>query len=164
MHIVPVKPSRVRKKELFTGQVFIDEITTREVPSRIRVNAVRFSPRARTAWHSHAAGQTLHVTEGVGRAQAGGGAVITICPGDAIYTPPGECWHGAAPDSFMTHLAIWEAPEHGAEVEWGDLVTNEEYEIPGGRASKLGRWDARVSRQSPLARSDRCDGGAAEVR
>jgi quercetin dioxygenase-like cupin family protein len=133
VHIVPVKPSRVGKNELFTGQVFIDEITTREVPSRIRVNAVRFSPRARTAWHSHGAGQTLHVTEGVGRAQARGGAVITICPGDTIYTPPGEWhWHGAAPDNFMTHLAIWEAPEHGAEIEWGDLVTNEEYEIPGG--------------------------------
>jgi quercetin dioxygenase-like cupin family protein len=133
VHIVPVKPSIVGKKETFTGQVFVDEITTMQVPSRIRVTAVRFSPRARTAWHSHAAGQTLHVTEGVGRAQARSGAVITIRPGDTIYTPPGEWhWHGAAPDNFMTHLAIWEAPEQGAEIEWGDLVTNEEYEIPGG--------------------------------
>jgi len=88
VHIVQVKPSRVGKNELFTGQVLIDEITTREVPSRIRITAVRFSPRARTAWHSHAAGQTLHVTEGVGRAQARGGAVITIRPGDTIYTLP----------------------------------------------------------------------------
>jgi quercetin dioxygenase-like cupin family protein len=62
-----------------------------------------------------------------------GGEVITIRPGDTIYTAPGEWhWHGAAPDRFMTHLAIWEAPEQGAEIEWGDLVTIEEYEIPGG--------------------------------
>ena len=140
MHIVPVQPSMVGRKETFTGQVYIDQITTEDVSSRIRVTAVRFSPRARTAWHSHAAGQSLHVTEGVGRAQARGGEVITIRPGDTIYTPPGEWhWHGAAPDNFMTHLAMWEVPEHGAEVEWGDLVTNEEYEIPGGRASDLGR-------------------------
>jgi hypothetical protein len=58
VHIVPVQPSMVGLPERFTGQVFIDEITTRHVPSRIRVNAVRFSPRARTAWHSHAEGQT----------------------------------------------------------------------------------------------------------
>jgi quercetin dioxygenase-like cupin family protein len=128
---------------MFTGQVYIDEITTRAVSSRVRINAVRFSPRARTAWHSHAAGQTLPVTEGVGRAQARGGEVITIRPGDTLYTPPGEWhWHGAAPDNFTTQLAIWEAPDQGAGSAWGDLVTNEEYEIPGGRASKLGRWDA----------------------
>ena len=133
VRIVPVQSSMVGLPATFTGQVFIDEITTRDVLSRIRVNAVRFSPRARTAWHSHAVGQTLHVTEGVGRAQARGGEVITIRPGDTIYTAPGEWhWHGAAPDRFMTHLAIWEAPDHGAEVEWGDLVTDEEYEIPGG--------------------------------
>ena len=133
MHIVPVQPSRVGKKEFFSGQVYIDEITTRDVPSGIRVNAVRFSPGARSAWHSHAEGQTLHVTEGVGRAQARGGEITTIRSGDTIYTPPGEWhWHGAAPDHFMTHLAIWDAPEQGAEVEWGDLVSDEEYEISGG--------------------------------
>ena len=99
VHMVPVRPSMVGKKETFTGQVFIDEITTRDVPSRIRANAVQFSPRARTAWHSHAVGQTLHVTEGVRRAQARGGEVITIRPGDTIYTAHGEWhWHGAAPN------------------------------------------------------------------
>jgi quercetin dioxygenase-like cupin family protein len=133
VHIVPVQPSRAGKKEFFTGHVYIDEITTRDMPSGIRVNAVRFSPGARSAWHSHAEGQTLHVTEGVGRAQARGGEIATIRPGDTIYTPPGEWhWHGAAPDNFMTHLAIWDVPEQGAEVEWGDLVTDEEYGIPGG--------------------------------
>ena len=82
MHIVPVQPSMVGRKETFTGQVYIDQITAPDVSSRVRVTAVRFSPWARTAWHSHAAGQSLHVTEGVGRAQARGGEVITIRPGE----------------------------------------------------------------------------------
>jgi len=54
--------------------------------------------------------------------------VIEIRAGDTIHTPPGEWhWHGAAPDHFMTHLAIWEAPAAGPESEWGDQVTDEEY-------------------------------------
>jgi quercetin dioxygenase-like cupin family protein len=129
VHIVPVKASRVGSNEMFTGQVYIDEITDRDVSSRIAVNAVHFSPGARTAWHSHGRGQTLHVTEGRGRTQARDGEVITILPGDTVYTSPGEWhWHGAAPDKFMTHLAIWEAPHNGADPEWGELVTDEEYE------------------------------------
>ena len=72
-----------------------------------------------TRWHSHAVGQTVHVTEGVGRIQARGGEVLEIRAGDTIYTPPGEWhWHGAAPDRFMTHLAIFEAPADGPETEW----------------------------------------------
>ena len=92
------------------------------------MNIVRFAPGARNAWHAHAVGQTLHVTEGIGRAQARGGAVVEIRAGETIYTPPGEWhWHGAAPDQFMTHLAIWEAPSDGPESEWGAQVTDAEY-------------------------------------
>jgi quercetin dioxygenase-like cupin family protein len=128
VHIQEVRATRAGANEMFTGAVYIDEITDRDLRSRMRVNAVRFSPGARTAWHSHGLGQTLRVTEGLGRAQARGGAVITIKPGDTIWTPPGEWhWHGAAPDNFMSHLAIWEAPASGAESEWGELVTDEEY-------------------------------------
>jgi quercetin dioxygenase-like cupin family protein len=53
---------------------------------------------------------------------------VRFSPGDVVHTPPGEWhWHGAAPDRFMTHLAMWEAPSSGPESEWGDLVTDEEY-------------------------------------
>lgn len=128
VHIQEVKATRAGSSEMFTGTVYIDEITDRNIPSKMRVNTVRFSPGSRTAWHSHALGQTLRVTEGLGRAQARGGEVITIRPGDTVYTPPGEWhWHGAARDNFMIHLAIWEAPESGAESEWGELVTDKEY-------------------------------------
>jgi quercetin dioxygenase-like cupin family protein len=70
------------------------------------------------------------VTEGVRLVRARGGKVIEIRPGDTIYIPPAEWhWHGAAPDHFMTHLAMWEAPTDPAtpETEWGDLVTDDEY-------------------------------------
>ena len=123
------KPSVKGPAQMFTGDVWFDVIAAPQPePSRMRVNAVHFAPCARTAWHSHAVGQTLHVTEGVGLVQARGGEVTVIRPGDTIYTPPGEWhWHGAAPEHFMTHLAMWEAPDDGAESEWGDLVTDEEY-------------------------------------
>jgi quercetin dioxygenase-like cupin family protein len=128
MQIQPKRPSTKGSADRFTGDVWVDVIASGEPPSRIRVNAVRFAPGARNAWHAHAMGQTLHVTEGVGRTQARGADVLEIRAGDTIHTPPGEWhWHGAAPDHFMTHLAMWEAPADGAEVEFGDHVTDEEY-------------------------------------
>jgi quercetin dioxygenase-like cupin family protein len=99
-------------------------------PSRLRVGLVRFAPCARTAWHRHAIGQTLHVTDGVGLVQARGGPVIVMRPGDTVHTPPGEWhWHGAAPDRFMTHLGMSEASTDPtvADVEWGEHVTDTEY-------------------------------------
>jgi quercetin dioxygenase-like cupin family protein len=128
VEILQKQPSVKGPAQMFTGDVWFDVIVKGEEPSRVRVNTVRFAPGARTAWHSHAVGQTLHVTDGIGLVQARGGEVIVIRPGDTIYTPPGEWhWHGAAPGNFMVHTAIWEGPAEGAESEWGDLVTDEEY-------------------------------------
>ena len=130
MEIQPKQPSTKGPAELFTGDVWFDVIAKGQEPSRMRVNMVRFAPRARTAWHAHAVGQTLHVTEGIGLIQSCGGEVLEIRPGDTIYTPPGEWhWHGAAPDHFMSHLAMWEAPapDTAPESEWGDLVNDQEY-------------------------------------
>jgi len=130
MKALPRQPSAKGPAEWFTGDVWIDAIARGEEPSRIRVSAVRFTPGARTAWHSHALGQTLYVTEGVGRAQSRGGDILEIRPGDIIYTPADELhWHGAAPDHFMTHFSITEAlPEdQGPEIDWGAHVTDAEY-------------------------------------
>ncbi|MFI7546495.1 cupin domain-containing protein [Actinoplanes sp. NPDC049599] len=130
MEIQPRTPSTKGPAEMFTGDVWFDVIAKGAEPSRLRVNTVRFAPGARTAWHSHAVGQTLHVTDGRGLVQARGGPVQQIRPGDTIHTPPGEWhWHGAAPNHFMVHLAMWEGPGdgQGPESEWGDLVTDEEY-------------------------------------
>jgi quercetin dioxygenase-like cupin family protein len=124
MELLPRQPTTKGPAEWFTGDVYFDVIARSQTA---RVNTVRFAPGARTAWHSHAQGQTLHVTDGVGLVQARGGEVVVIRPGDVIWTPPGEeHWHGAAPDSFMVHTAIWE----GDETTWGDQVTDEEYGYP----------------------------------
>jgi len=96
----------------------------------VSAGIVRFAPGARTAWHVHAHGQTLRVTEGVALVQAQDGQVVAVHPGETIYTPPGEWhWHGATDSTFMTHLALSEtgAPEDGPAVTWGDHVTDDEY-------------------------------------
>jgi quercetin dioxygenase-like cupin family protein len=111
----------------FVGEVWFDQIYSGEEPSRARVNAVHFAPGAHTAWHVHAMGQTLHVTEGVGLVGTRDGRVIVMRPGDTVHTPPGEWhWHGATADCFMTHLAIWEGTGNPdvPETTWGEQVTD----------------------------------------
>jgi quercetin dioxygenase-like cupin family protein len=129
MEILPKQPTTKAPAETFTGDAWVDMIVRGEPPSRLRAALVRFAPGARNAWHAHAVGQTIHVTEGVGLIQSRGSAIVEIRAGDTAVTPPGEWhWHGASPDRFMTHLAIFEAPDDGdAETEWRDLVMDEEY-------------------------------------
>jgi quercetin dioxygenase-like cupin family protein len=89
--------------------------------------SVTFEPGARTAWHAHALGQTLIVTAGCGRAQRWGGPIDEIRPGDVIWIPPGEKhWHGAAPTTAMTHIAIVEKLD-GKAVDWMEKVSEEQY-------------------------------------
>jgi quercetin dioxygenase-like cupin family protein len=131
VQIEPKPPTAKGPSSRFTGDVFLDSIVQGQEPSRVRVNAVRFTPSARTAWHSHAVGQTLYVTEGRGLMQARGGEISEIRPGDVITTPSGEWhWHGAAPDHYMTHLSITEGVGPGdsrPEADWGEHVTDDEY-------------------------------------
>jgi quercetin dioxygenase-like cupin family protein len=109
--------------EMFTGDVYFNVIARGEGESRIRVNTVRFAPCARTAWHSHSLGQTLHVTDGIGIV-ATRDTVIIMRAGDTVHTPPGEeHWHGALPDRFMAHLAMWEDDD----ATWGAQVADQEY-------------------------------------
>ena len=92
-------------------------------------NGAETTPGARTAWHTHPLGQTIYVTEGLGRCQVRGGPVEEIRPGDRVFFEPDEVhWHGAAPDRFMAHIAIQEADDSGSPVTWGEHVTDEEYE------------------------------------
>ena len=131
MEILPERPTTKASADRFTGDAWFDQIVRGESPSRIRASIVRFAPGARNAWHVHAMGQTLHVTDGVGRIQARGGDVLEIRAGDTILTAPGEWhWHGAAPDRFMTHVTVYEAADDGAETEWGDQVPDADYTAP----------------------------------
>ncbi len=112
----------------FTGAVFIDAVAAPAGGSRLSASSVHFTPGARTAWHTHPNGQTIFVVEGLGRAQRRGGPVEEIRPGDRVFFEPGEeHWHGAAPDRFMTHLAMLEVGDDGAPAEWGEHVTDAEY-------------------------------------
>jgi quercetin dioxygenase-like cupin family protein len=112
----------------FTGSVYIDAVAAPAPPSRVASALVHFTPGARTTWHTHPLGQTIFVTEGVGRCQRRGGPVEEIRPGDRVYFEPGEDhWHGAAPDRFMAHVAMHEADESGSTVTWGEHVSDGEY-------------------------------------
>ena len=130
MQISRTSPDTKRgPEEWFSGAVHIDFIALPEGSSRLRALSVHFPPGARTAWHTHPVGQVLHVVEGEGRAARRGGPVETIRAGDTIRFEPGEeHWHGAAPASFMTHLALQEVDANGADATWLELVTDAEYE------------------------------------
>jgi quercetin dioxygenase-like cupin family protein len=112
----------------FTGTVRIDPLFPVKEPARAAGNAVTFEPGARTAWHTHPLGQTLIVTAGCGRAQRWGGPIEEIRPGDVVCFSPGEKhWHGAAPTTAMTHIAVQESLD-GKIVEWMEKVSDEEYQ------------------------------------
>lgn len=122
------KPSGKGSAEWFTGTVRIDPLFDAHEPARAGGAYVTFEPGARTAWHSHPLGQTLIVTAGCGRVQGQGGLIEEIRPGDVIRFAPGEKhWHGAAPTTAMTHIAIQEALD-GKVVEWMEHVSDEQYQ------------------------------------
>jgi quercetin dioxygenase-like cupin family protein len=119
--------SRQGPAEYFSGSVRIDPLFDAPDPARVRSARVTFEPRARTAWHSHPLGQILIVVSGTGLAQRWGGPIEEIRPGDVIWFPPGEKhWHGAAPTSSLTHIAIQEAI-NGSAAEWMEHVTDQQY-------------------------------------
>src|SRR5207237_10319809 len=96
--------------------------------SRLSASSVHFTPRARTAWHTHPNGQTIFVTEGLGFAQRRGGVIEVIRAGDRVFFEPGEeHWHGAAATRFMTHIAMLEVDDEGTSASWGAHVSDEEY-------------------------------------
>lgn len=111
----------------FTGTVWQEPIIEAPDPARIRALRVSFTPGARTNWHTHPLGQTLHVLSGVGRVQLLGEPVRVILPGDTVWIAPGEKhWHGAAPDTAMVHLAMQEHLD-GSNVTWMEPVSDGDY-------------------------------------
>ena len=121
------QPSAKGPAEYFTGTVRVDPLFNPPAPARGFGASVTFEPGARTAWHTHPLGQTLIVTAGCGRAQRWGGSIEEIRPGDVIWFAPGEKhWHGAAPTTAMTHIAIQEQLD-GKAVDWMEHVTDEQY-------------------------------------
>src|SRR5437764_8513865 len=121
------QPSAKGPAEWFTGTVRIDPLFQANGPARASAASVTFEPGARTAWHTHPLGQTLIVTGGCGRAQREGGSIEEIRPGDVVLIAPNEKhWHGAAPTTAMTQIAVQEALD-GKVVEWMEKVSDEQY-------------------------------------
>ena len=121
------QPSGKGPTDWFTGTGRIDSPFERSDPARVSGASVTFEPGARTAWHTHPLGQTLIVTSGCGWVQRDGGQVEEIRPGDVVYILSGEKhWHGAAPTTAMTHIAIQEKLD-GKPVDWMEKVTDEQY-------------------------------------
>ena len=121
------QPSGKGPSDWFTGAVRIDAPFSATAPARVGGATVTFEPGARTAWHTHPLGQTLIVTFGRGRVQRAGGSIEEIRAGDIVWFPPGEKhWHGASPDTAMSHIAIAESLD-GKTVDWMEKVSDEQY-------------------------------------
>ena len=121
------QPSEKGPSDWFTGTVRIDPLFRAPEPARAAGAMVTFEPGARTAWHTHPLGQTLIVTAGCGRAQRWGGPIEEIRPGDVVWFAAGEKhWHGAAPTTALTHIAVQEKLD-GKAVDWLEHVSDEQY-------------------------------------
>ncbi|WP_042958857.1 (R)-mandelonitrile lyase [Erwinia tasmaniensis] len=129
---IPVNPAVTRSAvygspDHFTGRVRVDALFKADRDISVSAACVTFAPGARSAWHTHPAGQRLIVTSGTGLTQQEGQPVQVIHPGDVIFCPPGvRHWHGAAPGSAMTHLAVT-GVVNGHSVNWMEKVTDEQY-------------------------------------
>ncbi len=125
------QPSQPGPESYFTGRVRIDAPFQAAAPARTGGATVTFEPGARTAWHTHPLGQTLIVTQGRGWIQEWGGEIKEMNQGDIVWIPEGvKHWHGATPDTAMSHIAIAEALE-GSVVEWIENVSDAQY-LKGG--------------------------------
>ena len=114
-------------EEYFTGEVEGEYITVPNSASQFSVAYVTFQAGARSAWHTHPAGQHLIVVEGIGLTQEDGKPIREIRVGDVLYCPPNvKHWHGASPNSYMKHAAIT-GVSNGSGVTWMEKVTDEEY-------------------------------------
>ena len=123
------QPSQSGPESYFSGKVRIDAPFQTTPPARVGGATVTFEPGARTAWHTHPLGQTLIVIQGRGWVQELGKEIQVINVGDIVWIPEGvKHWHGATPDTAMTHIAIAESL-NGSPVEWMEKVTDEQYQI-----------------------------------
>jgi len=128
------RPSIRASDDYFTGSVRQDPVLSAPEPARVAILKVTFEPCARTNWHTHPLGQTLHVLDGCGLFQTWGEQARVIRPGDTIWIPPGEKhWHGAGETTAMTHLAVQETLD-GKAADWMEPVSDADY-VSAGQAA-----------------------------
>jgi quercetin dioxygenase-like cupin family protein len=145
-HRIEIVPNESRASDRgpaqnFTGAVIVDPLFSATEHTHAMGGLVTFEPGARTAWHTHPAGQTLIVTSGTGWVQEWGGGRRTIRPGDVVLIPPGvKHWHGGTATNRMSHIAITNVRD-GRLVDWLEHVTDEEYD---GQAQTAATRDVEV--------------------
>jgi quercetin dioxygenase-like cupin family protein len=121
------RPSTKGAQDYFSGSVRVEPVFQVGEPMRLNAGSVTFEPGARTAWHTHPLGQTLIITAGLGWVQTEGGQIEEVRPGDVVWFPPGEKhWHGATPNTAMTHIAVQESL-NGKNVDWMEKVSDAQY-------------------------------------
>ena len=121
------KPTKKSSSEWFTGTVWQDPIVEAPDPARVRALKVSFEPGARTAWHTHPLGQTLHIIYGTGLVGLRNALPKIVNAGDTVWIPPNEeHWHGATPTNSMSHIALQEAM-NGTVANWLEKVIDEDY-------------------------------------
>lgn len=120
-------PSVIGPAENFTGTVRVTPMFPASAEISASAGLVDFEPGARSAWHTHPAGQRLVVTAGVGLTQEWGKPIQEIKAGDVVVCPPGvKHWHGASPEAGMTHIALTGVLD-GKNVQWLEKVSDEQY-------------------------------------
>ncbi|WP_416881393.1 cupin domain-containing protein [Marivita sp.] len=130
IHRAGDRPSQKPSPDYFTGTVRMDPVVSGDDEFAVKILMVTFEPGARTAWHTHPAGQSLHIVSGLGLAGSEGQPVQVLRPGDTVWFAPGERhWHGASPDCAMTHLAVQTAVE-GKTADWQEHVSDADYNGP----------------------------------
>jgi quercetin dioxygenase-like cupin family protein len=128
MDITPLNDTAKGPATTFTGDVYVTPLAPAVEPARLTGALVRFTPGARTFWHTHEQGQTLYVTEGVGLVASRHGIVSRIHPGDTVTISAGEeHWHGGTATTCMSHLALVTASGEDNPTTWLEPVTDEEY-------------------------------------
>jgi len=121
----------------FTGDVYLNTVAAADDTSRLVVGLVRFTPGARTNWHSHANGQLLICTDGAGVVASRDGTVVSLQAGESVWTLPGEeHWHGARADQMMCHYAILDETDVGDATTWLEPVTDQQYAAAGATVSR----------------------------
>ncbi|MDF6041064.1 cupin domain-containing protein [Streptomyces sp. JH14] len=128
MEHITAAPTAKAPAGRFSGDVYLNMIETPTEPARLASALVRFTPGARTNWYSHANGQTLYITDGIGLVGTRDGKVVRVCAGQTVKCPPGEeHWHGATDTTFMAHIAMVVGDADGDGTTWLERVTDEHY-------------------------------------
>jgi quercetin dioxygenase-like cupin family protein len=128
MELLPTNATVKTPASNFAGDVWMNPVFNGDGRSQLVVGLVRFTPGARTNWHSHANGQLLVCTDGVGLVGTRDGTTVLLRAGETVWTPAGqEHFHGGTPQNMMCHYAILDAAGENEATTWLEPVTDEQY-------------------------------------